>query len=151
MRGVLKQKRMKSAVVTVTLIALVYHFLPTSRVHRSTTWQPMASFRLAASGDVISDQDGVSSKRQHVGNGVPRIIHQTWRGVQLPEMLQPWLESWVRVHPNWEYWFWTDDDLQRFIAAKYPQFVTLFQGYPSNGYRADVFRFVLYSFAPIIL
>lgn len=143
--GLLRKRSVKSAFVTVLVLAVIYSFLPSNRVYRSATWQPMASFRLAASGDVIASQERSSTQHQRVEDGVPKIIHQTWRGVHPPEMLQPWLESWVRVNPHWEYWFWTDDDLHSFIATKYPQFLTLFEGYPSNGYRADVFRYVLNS------
>ena len=141
MRTKLRKTHLKLAAVSVVVLVVIYQFLPSSRVRRSETWQPMASFRLAASDDVITVTADVSPQ-QHEEGGVSRIIHQTWRSSKLPEMLQPWLESWVRVNPNWEYWFWTDDDLRSFIAAKYPQFLALFEGYPTNGYRADVFRYV---------
>ena len=143
-----RKKHLKLAAVTVVVLVVIYQLLPRNHVRRSETWQPMASFRIAASDDVIAGL--VDFSQQNVQDGVPRIIHQTWRARQLPEMLQPWLESWVRVNPNWEYWFWTDDDLHSFIAVKYPEFLALFEGYPTNGYRADVFRYVPHFIANII-
>ncbi len=47
---------------------------------------------------------------------------------------------WKRGEDDWEYWFWTDEDIMTFIRMKYPDYVDLFESYPDNAYRADAFR-----------
>jgi len=43
---------------------------------------------------------------------IPRIIHQIWIGPDpLPEDHRRWIESWKRLHPEWEHRLWTEDDL----------------------------------------
>ena len=27
-----------------------------------------------------------------------------------PETFLPWITSWLKNHPDWEYWFWTDNE-----------------------------------------
>lgn len=99
----------------------------------SDTHLPLASFRLPASR---------SSSRD--GGAIPRILHQTWQNDQVPEVVKPWVISWLQRHPGWEYWFWTDEDMHHFIQTKYSQFIKLYDSYPKQGYRNDVFRFVMY-------
>jgi mannosyltransferase OCH1-like enzyme len=43
---------------------------------------------------------------------IPRIIHQIWLGPSpLPEQDAAYVETWKRLHPDWEHRLWTEDDL----------------------------------------
>lgn len=42
---------------------------------------------------------------------IPRILHQVWVGPPMPEHLAAWCEAWRRLHPDWEYRLWGEDDL----------------------------------------
>jgi len=43
---------------------------------------------------------------------IPRTIHQIWIGPDpLPDDQIPWIESWKRHHPKWEYRLWTEENL----------------------------------------
>jgi inositol phosphorylceramide mannosyltransferase catalytic subunit len=43
---------------------------------------------------------------------VPRTIHHIWLGPDpLPAEQRPWIESWKRHHPQWEFRLWTEEDL----------------------------------------
>jgi mannosyltransferase OCH1-like enzyme len=50
------------------------------------------------------------------------------------------MESWIRLNPEWEYWFWSDEDIRAFIASAYPDYLALYDAYPGQGYRVDFFR-----------
>ena len=43
---------------------------------------------------------------------IPRIIHQVWVGPPMPAHLAAFAESWRKLHPDWEYRLWGDDDLR---------------------------------------
>ena len=58
-----------------------------------------------------------------VGHGVPKIIHQSWKHVDVKEDFLVWSSSWKKVNPGHEYWFWTDEDNRELVATFYPQFL----------------------------
>ena len=51
------------------------------------------------------------------------------------------MQSWLDLNPEFEYWFWTDEDINQFVKHSFPQIVNMFQRYPSNIYRSDAFRY----------
>lgn len=74
--------------------------------------------------------------------GIPRIIHQMWRDENVPKGKgDP--NSWRRLNPGWEYRFWTDDGLDRFIHAEFPDLVDLYRSYSKPVQRADLARYCL--------
>jgi len=43
---------------------------------------------------------------------IPRIVHHIWLGPDpLPEEHGPWIETWKRHHPDWEFRMWTEENL----------------------------------------
>ena len=47
--------------------------------------------------------------------GIPKIIHQIWIGPnKMPNDCIPFMESWVKKHPDWQYKLWTNEDLESF-------------------------------------
>jgi mannosyltransferase OCH1-like enzyme len=74
---------------------------------------------------------------------IPKIIHQTWKDENLPEMLRSYVASWRRQHPHWEWRLWTDKDNRRFIRRYYPAFLSQYDRYPWPIQRADAIRYFL--------
>ena len=44
---------------------------------------------------------------------IPKIIHQIWIGDGVPQELRAFQESWKRIHPDWEYHLWTQEDIPK--------------------------------------
>lgn len=43
---------------------------------------------------------------------IPKIIHHIWIGKKpFPEKFKAYRESWINLHPGWEFYFWTDENL----------------------------------------
>lgn len=85
----------------------------------------------------------------HGRDRCPTRIHQTWKTADVPHEVYKaeWLNSWRTHHPMWTYKLWTDDDNRRFIAERYPWFLSVYDGYPAGIYRADAVRyFILYEY-----
>lgn len=59
---------------------------------------------------------------------IPKIIHQMYKTANnLPSYFQPqWVQSWKDNHPSWTYRFWTDSDLRKLAADKYPDHLPVF-------------------------
>ena len=73
---------------------------------------------------------------------IPKIIHQTWRDHNPPGP-KAWTESWKLQNPDWEYRFWTDNDLLDFVRTHYPDLEELYLSYPKPVQRADMARYLI--------
>jgi mannosyltransferase OCH1-like enzyme len=45
---------------------------------------------------------------------IPKIIHQTWFGGEVPEKYHALQESWKKNHPDWQYILWTKEKIDEF-------------------------------------
>jgi mannosyltransferase OCH1-like enzyme len=78
-------------------------------------------------------------------SNIPKIIHQTapadktrWHPIW--EKCQ---NSWKHYFPEWEYRFWTDEDLDTFIKTKYAWFYPIYVSYPKQIQRVDSARYFI--------
>lgn len=104
-------------------------------------------------GDTILD--GHSSQRKNSGNEtnhIPKLIHQTYRTLRIPSR---WKYTWYSVqmeNPDYEYIFWTDEDIEGFLEDHYSWFLPTYHGYKYNIQRVDAFRyFALYHYGGIYM
>ena len=74
---------------------------------------------------------------------VPPIIHQTWKSENVPLRWRHLVESVKRHHPGWEYRLWTDAAMNEHVRANHPQLFPVYEAFPKNVMRADVFRYVV--------
>lgn len=74
---------------------------------------------------------------------IPRIIHQTWKDGDLPERFIESQQSWQIKNPGWTYKFWTDAELDCFVAEKYPEMLPLYRAYPEQIQRVDAARYMI--------
>ncbi|XP_074660626.1 uncharacterized protein LOC141913081 [Tubulanus polymorphus] len=78
---------------------------------------------------------------------VPKIIHQTWKTENIPISFKKYITSWVRLHPDWEYWLWTDSIADEFVKRRFPAYYPMYKNYGQGIHRADAIRyFILYTF-----
>jgi mannosyltransferase OCH1-like enzyme len=76
---------------------------------------------------------------------IPRIIHQTYPTKKLPSEIIENIRNLKRLNPNWEFRFYDDSDIEKYIKKEYPYF---FRNYRSinpkyGAARADLFRYLL--------
>lgn len=80
------------------------------------------------------------------GPGIPRIIHQTYATTSLPDAFQTNVDQLRRLNPKWEYRFYDDAAIERFIKLSYGQdMLDLYESIdPAYGAaRADLFRYLV--------
>ena len=86
--------------------------------------------------------------RSNFTSGIPKIIHQTapadkskWH-----PLWEPCQKTWMEKFPEWEYKFWSDEDLDALISTKYPWFLETYNGYNKKIKKIDAARyFILYE------
>ena len=89
----------------------------------------------------------------HTNSHVPKIIHQTYRDIDsVPFQWQKASNSCRKLHPNYEYYFWTDKEGRRLIEEQFSCLLPTFDSYPYDIQRADVIRLVaLYIYGGVYL
>ena len=81
-----------------------------------------------------------------MGDKIPKIIHQTFKSRNLPNELQLSVNQLRAENPDWEYRFYDDDDIVRFISDVYGQQVLEYYNRINPNYgaaKADLFRYLL--------
>ena len=48
---------------------------------------------------------------------IPKLIHQTWKSYDLPEKYITLVDSWKKMHPDWKYKLYDDQDCIEFIQS----------------------------------
>jgi mannosyltransferase OCH1-like enzyme len=79
----------------------------------------------------------------YTNGGIPKIIHQTWKTTEIPEKWKKSQEEWIRLHPDWIYKVWTDDDIRAHISSHHPDLLALHDAYPYPIQRADLIRYLI--------
>lgn len=83
---------------------------------------------------------------------VPKIIHQTWKTQEIPELHADWVHSVRALNPSFEYRLWTDEDNRSLVEQRYPWFLERYDAYRHNIERADAIRyFILYTFGGVYI
>jgi hypothetical protein len=75
---------------------------------------------------------------------IPKIIHQTYKRVDnLPPVYMKCQQELQKLHPDWEYRFWTDEDMYREVEESFPELWPMFSKLPRKILQIDVFRYCL--------
>ena len=74
---------------------------------------------------------------------IPKILHFTWKTEDVPGRMGEYLTLWRHTHTDWDIRLWTDATMREFVAAHYPDFLGIYDGYPAPIQRADSFRYLV--------
>ena len=73
---------------------------------------------------------------------IPKIIHQTWKGKELPDDLNHWHTRIKELHPGWEIRLWTDEDNLKFVQEYFPEVMDIYNNVEYNIMRVDIVRYL---------
>jgi len=79
---------------------------------------------------------------QSNGNIIPKIIIQTWKTNNIPNNYLSDINSIKTKNPDYEYKFFTDDDIDIFFNQYYPNYYNTYKKLPINIQKFDFFRYV---------
>ncbi|KKF95425.1 Inositol phosphoceramide mannosyltransferase 3 [Ceratocystis fimbriata CBS 114723] len=71
---------------------------------------------------------------------VPKIFHQSWIDSNLPTKFQQWSENCRKVHHDYEWVLWTNEDNENLVRKHFPWLLEAYVSLPSDIYRADFAR-----------
>lgn len=74
---------------------------------------------------------------------IPLHIHQTWKDEHIPEVVAAYVQTWKTHHPGWTYTLWTDAMNRDFISTYYPEFLPVYDRYPTPIQRVDAVRYFI--------
>lgn len=77
---------------------------------------------------------------------IPKIIHQSWKTTDLSSYGFPALlskDSWKRLYPDFEYKFWTDNDITNYIKQQSFEYQDTFNALDENIKKMDFFRYLI--------
>ena len=75
-------------------------------------------------------------------NVIPKRIIQTGKHLDQPLRNRALISNLRRLHPDYEYWFFDDRQVQDFIQQEYPQYRTVFDSFQWPIQRYDFFRYL---------
>ena len=73
----------------------------------------------------------------------PKIIHQTWKTKEIPEKFRWDFDSWHDFHPDWQFYFWDDADLDDFVRMEHPHLLELYLGYTHRINQVMMARYLI--------
>lgn len=74
---------------------------------------------------------------------IPHKIHLIWLGTPMPEFSRKMVETWKKIHPDWEVLLWTDADLPSFGLKN----SAAYEKSTNWGEKSDIFRYeILYRY-----
>lgn len=74
---------------------------------------------------------------------IPKIIHQTYKDYNLPETYKLCQSEIKKLHPDFEYRFYTDEDIDNIIKNEFPEYYERFNELPRMIMKIDMFRYFL--------
>ena len=74
---------------------------------------------------------------------IPKIIHQTYKNHNLPKIYKMCQTEIKRLHPDFEYRFYTDEDMDRLMKTEFPEYYDKFNELPRMIMKIDMFRYFL--------
>ncbi|MDL2297302.1 hypothetical protein LJC68_06820 [Bacteroidales bacterium OttesenSCG-928-B11] len=80
-----------------------------------------------------------------LSNGIPKLIHQIWSGKYepLPPRYDAFCQTWKELHPDFEYRFWMEADINDFVSTHFPQYEAKYKNFPHDIQRWDTIRYMI--------
>lgn len=73
---------------------------------------------------------------------IPKRIIQTDKSAELPLLAKAATTNMRLLNPDFEYMFFDDNQVEKFVDAKFPQYRAVFDSFPERIQRYDLFRYL---------
>lgn len=73
---------------------------------------------------------------------IPKIIIQTWKTNNVPEKYKSYIEKLKFLHPDYQYLFFTDEQIEIFLKNNYPSYYETYKKLPLIIQKIDFFRYI---------
>lgn len=72
----------------------------------------------------------------------PKIIHQTWKTMDIPDKWKESAAQWKALHPTWTYHYTTDEQNRAYVKEHFPRYLETYDNLPYPIQRADMIRYM---------
>ncbi len=86
---------------------------------------------------------GIRNVKKKSTKKIPKIIHQTYKNHNLPETYRICQREIKRLHPDFEYRFYTDQDMDVLMKTEFPEYYDKFNVLSRMIMKIDMFRYFL--------
>ena len=73
---------------------------------------------------------------------IPKIIIQTWKTDTIPDKYTTYVKTLKELHPDYQYIFFTDEEIEHFLKNNYPQYYETYKKLPIKIQKIDFFRYI---------
>jgi mannosyltransferase OCH1-like enzyme len=74
---------------------------------------------------------------------IPKIIIQTWKTHKIPPIMEQLSNKLKYFNQDFDYKFYTDEDINDFIKKEYPEYYTFFNNFEYTIQKIDFFRYLV--------
>jgi mannosyltransferase OCH1-like enzyme len=74
---------------------------------------------------------------------IPKIIHHTYKNYELPDIYKTCQNEIKKLNPDFEYRFYTDNDMDEIMKKDFPEYYAKFNELPRMIMKIDMFRYFL--------
>uniref|UniRef100_A0A1I8G4C0 Sulfotransfer_1 domain-containing protein n=1 Tax=Macrostomum lignano TaxID=282301 RepID=A0A1I8G4C0_9PLAT len=118
-------------------------YWPISNASQQDYYNSFISF-CDPSADGLSDNCGSTEKpttrEPSTIKQIPKLLHQTFARSQVFAAYKPYIESCLRLNPDWKYYLWTDRDIDLLIKLHYPHLAKKFKLFKHKLEKSDAIR-----------
>ena len=75
-------------------------------------------------------------------NNIPKIIIQTWKTKNIPNKYKNDVESIKKLNSDFQFLFFSDEDIDFFLKNNYPEYYKTYQKLPVKIQKIDFFRYI---------
>ena len=93
-------------------------------------------------GMKIPEIDTEKKSETEEGDRIPKNIIQTWKSKTIPLKYQTLHKGIIEKHEDYNYIFFTDEDIDNFLKKEYPEYFITYSKLPILIQKIDFFRYI---------
>jgi len=90
----------------------------------------------------VLNTDSLQSEDNINTDTIPKIIIQTWKTQTVPLKYKTMVDSLRNLNPDYEYKFFSDNDIDEFLKKNYPDYYMTYAKLPIKIQKIDFFRYI---------
>ena len=132
---------MTPLLVLVFIFVIFYAIHWTLKRKRIYSWPSMEHFQGEGGGKLYDkiNGDDLTKKGTSV---IPKIIIQTWKSKSIPTKYIADVASLKAHNKDYQFLFFSDDDIEFFLGENYPEYLQTYQKLPVKIQKIDFFRYI---------
>jgi mannosyltransferase OCH1-like enzyme len=92
----------------------------------------------------------LSRSKENYDQRIPKILWQTMKTKQVPQIMKEFSSSWTDLNPEYEYRFFDDSDIERCVMEEFPEYISAYKKIQQGAVKSDLWRYlILYKYGGV--